>query len=111
MSFQSLIVHNGISHQKSSPSEKPKPSPTEAQSDLKQDLHDSQTIAPESKSTSKKEVLETPKTNTKSLTIKETDTPLNLDTATLVPGFGESIFTLLIASPFLLLGFKKWLHR
>ena len=111
MSFQSLIAHIGHSHQKPSSTEKPQPSPTEAQLDLKHNLPNSQTVAPESNSTSEKQVVETSETNTESLTIKEINTTPNLDTPTLVPGFGESIFTLLIASPFLLLGFKKWLHR
>lgn len=117
MSFQSLIAHIGHSHQKPSSTEKPKPSPTEAQLDLKHNLPNSQNVAPESNSTSEKQVVETPETNTKtkinteSLTIEETDTTSDLDTSILVPGLGESIFTLLIASPFLLLGFKKWLHK
>ena len=54
MSFQSLIAHNGVSHQKSSPSS------TEIKPDLKPDLHQSPTIAPESNSTSEQQILETP---------------------------------------------------
>lgn len=116
MSFQSLIAHNGVNHQQSSPAEKPKSSTTEAQHDeLKHNSTDSQTVVPESNSTSEKQVLETLETNseieTEALPTTEATISSNLATATLVPGFGESIFTLLIASPFLLFGFKKWLHR
>ena len=109
MSFQSLIVHNGVSHQQSSPVEKPKPSPPEAKTDSQHNLTDSPTIEPEINSTSKQQVLETPETK---IEIEE-ETPVrsNLATATLFPGFGEFIFTLLIASPFLLFGLKKWLHK
>ncbi|WP_036480949.1 hypothetical protein [Myxosarcina sp. GI1] len=115
MSFQSLIAHNGVNHQQSSPTEKTKQSPTEAQhDDIKHNSNDSQTVTPGSNSASEKQVLETPETKldterkTESLTSTETS---NLDAATLVTGFGESIFTLLIASPFLLIGLKKWLHK
>ncbi|VEP16777.1 hypothetical protein H1P_4950001 [Hyella patelloides LEGE 07179] len=38
MSFQSLIAHNGVSHQKSSPVEKPKLSPTEPQTNQKSNI-------------------------------------------------------------------------
>ena len=109
MSFQSLIVHNGVSHQKSSPVEKPKPSPPEAKTDSQRNLTNSPTIVPETNSTSEQQVLETPETK---IEIEE-ETPVrsNLAPVTLVPGFGEFIFTLLIASPFLLFRFKKWLHR
>lgn len=115
MSFQSLIAHSGHSHQKSSSAEKPNQSTSQAQPDLKSGQTDSPSLTPESNPTSEKQVLEVPQTNTKteteSLTIKETTTPSELEPVTLVPGFGESIFTLLIASPFMLLGFKKWLHK
>ncbi len=117
MSFQSLIAHSGHSHQKSSSAEKPNQSTSQAQPDLKSGQTDFPSLTPESNPTSEKQVLQVPQTNTKtetdteSLTIKETTTPSELETATLVPGFGESIFTLLIASPFMLLGFKKWLHK
>ena len=116
MSFQSLIAHNGVEHQRSSPAEKPKPSPTEAQhDDLKHNLTDSQTVVPEFNSTSEDKVFKTPKTKseteTEALTTTETVIQSDLATTILVPGFGESIFTFLIASPFLLFGFKKWLHR
>ena len=79
MSFQSLIAHNGVTHQKSKSVEHPQPSTTENE--------------------------------TENLTTTEIQTTQDLTSATLVTGFGESIFTLLIASPFLWLGFKKWLHR
>ena len=116
MSFQSLIAHNGVIHHKSSPVEKHKPSTTETKTNQKSNI-DSPTVVPEGNSTPEKHIVETPEVKTD--TIKETEalstteTPVtpNLASATLVSGFGESIFTLLIVSPFLLLGFKKWLHR
>lgn len=111
MSFESLIAHNGVSHQKSSPAEKPEQSTTEAQhEDIKQHSSDSQ-ITPSSNHTFEKQVLETPETKIDTKPETLTTTESDLDAATLVPGFGESIFILLIASPFLLLGFKKWLHK
>ena len=115
MSFESLIAHNGVTHQKSSPVEKQKPSTTETKTN--QSNIDSPTVVPEGNSTPEKHTVETPevKTNTtketESLSTTKMPVTPNLASATLVPGFGESIFTLLIASPFLLLGFKKWLHR
>lgn len=115
MSFQSLIAHNGVNHQKSSSGEKSKESPNKVQHDnIKHNSNDSQTVTPKLNSASEKQVLEIPETKldtereTESLTTTETT---NSDTATLVPGFGESIFALLIASPFLLLGLKKWIHK
>ena len=99
MRFQSLIAHNGVVHQKSNSVEQPKPN------------SDSKTVVPESNSSSKKQTVETPQNKTENLTNTETQTTQNLTSATLFPGFGESIFTLLIASPFLLFGFKKWLHK
>ena len=114
MSFQSLIAHNGVNHQKSSPAEKPKQSSNKTQhEDIKHNSNDAQ-IVPESSSAFEKQVLETPKTTVsterKIESITTIETPY-LSTATLVPGFGESIFTLLIASPFFLFGLKKWLHK
>ncbi len=115
MSFQSLIAHNGVNHRKSSSAEKPKQSSTEAQrNDIQHNSNDSQTVTPSSNSASEKQVLETPeiKVDTERKTESVTTTKTSdLDTATLVPGFGESIFILLIASPFLLFGLKKWLHK
>ena len=109
MSFHSLIVHSGVSHQKSSPVEKPKPSPPEAKTDSQHNLTNEQTTIPETNSTFEKQVLETP--DTKIEIEKETPVRPNLAPVTLVPGLGEFILTLLIASPFLLFGLKKWLHN
>ena len=99
MSFKSLIAHNGVVHQKSNSVEQPKPN------------SDSKTVAPKSNSSSKKQVVETPENQTENSTTTEIQTTQNLTSATLFTGFGESIFTLLIASPFLLFGLKKWLHK
>ena len=110
MSFQSLIAHNGVSHHKSNSVEQPKPSNIENKSN-KQPAIDSKITLPKSKFSSGKQISETPESKTKSLTTTETQSTPIFANATLFPGFGESIFTLLIASPLLLFGFKKWLHR
>ncbi len=117
MSFQSLIAHSGHFQPKSSSSETSSQSTPEVQTQSPSNRSDSQSLTPPSNSTPEKQVLEVPAnntqttTNTESLTINEAATPAKLEAVTLVPGFGESILTLLIASPFLLLGFKKWLHE
>ncbi len=115
MSFQSLIAHNGNPHLKSSSVEKPKPSTTEIKPIPKPNLHNSPIVAPESNPTSEKQIEEVPEANVKE-TKTETLTTIDpispkLDTVTLIPGFEESIFAFLIASPFLLLGLKKWIHK
>lgn len=110
MSFQSLIAHNGVVHKKSNSVEQPKPSTTETKT-VTEPNADSKNVAPEDNSSSKKQIVETTQNQTEISTTTEIQTTQNLTSATLFPGFGESIFTLLIASPFLLLGFKKWLHR
>ena len=110
MSFQSLIAHNGVVHQKSKSVEHPKPSTTENKAVTEPNAN-SKTVAPEGNSSSKQQIVETLKNKTENSTTTEIQTTQNLTSATLVTGFGESIFTLLIASPFLLFGFKKWLHR
>ena len=110
MSFQSLIAHNGVVHHKSSSVEQPKPSTTETQTVPERNAN-SETVASEGNSSSKNQIVETTQNKTENSTTTEIQTTQNLTSATLFPGFGESIFTLLIASPFLLFGFKKWLHR
>ena len=110
MSFQSLIAHNGVVHQKSNSVEQPKQSTTETKK-VPEANSDSKTVAPESNSSSKKQIVETTQNQTKNSTTTEIKTTQSLTSATLFPGFGESMFALLIASPFLLFGFKKWLHR
>ena len=115
MSFQSFLAHNGVTHQKSHSVEKTKTS-TAGTTSLKP-KNDAQIVKPESNNFSEKQTVENSdlKVNIekpiKASTTIETPVTPNLANATLVPGFGESIFTLLVASPFLLLGFKKWLHR
>ncbi len=105
-----LITHNGISHQKSNTVEKSNQSTIETQNNLKNIKNDSPSLIPESNTTVEKPTLEIiPKTSTST----KTETPIasKLETATLFTGLGESIFILLIACPFILLGFKKWLHN
>ena len=110
MSFQSLIAHNGVVHQKFNSVEQPKQSTTETKI-VPEPNANSKTIAPKGNSSSKKQIVETTQNQVENSATTEIQTTPNLTSATLVPGFGESIFTLLIASPFLLFGFKKWLHR
>ncbi len=110
MSFKSLIAHNGVVHKKSNFTKKTKPLPTKTKTIIEPNI-DSKTVAPESNSSSKNQTVETTRNKTERLTNTEIQTVPNLTYDTLFPGFGESIFTLLIASPFLLFGFKKWLHR
>ncbi|WP_019503256.1 hypothetical protein [Pleurocapsa sp. PCC 7319] len=110
MRFQSLIAHNGVVHQKSNSVEQPKPSTTETKT-VTEPNADSQNVAPEDNSSSKKQIVETPENKTENSTTTEIQTTQSLTSATLFPGFGESIFTLLIVSPFFLFSFKKWLHR
>lgn len=110
MSFQSLIAHNGVTHQKSNSVEHPKPLTIETETVPEQNAN-SKTIAPEGNSSSTKQIEETTQNKVENSTTTEIQTTQNLTYATLVPGFGESIFTLLVVSPFLLFGLKKWLHR
>ena len=115
MNFQSLIVHNGVTHQKSHPVEKSPPSTTKTRNP--QPSIDTQVVTPESNNLFEKQTVEIPEIevniekSVEASTTVETPITINSVNTTLVPGFGESIFTLLVASPFLLLGFKKWLHR
>ena len=115
MSLQSLIAHNGVIHQKSKPVEKPQSSTTETKNS--QPKIDTQIVKPESNKPSNKQTLENSeiKINTENSrdvsTTTETLIESDLANVTFFPGFGESIFALLIVSPFLLFRFKKWLHR
>lgn len=105
MNFQSSIAHNGITHRKSNPVEKHQPSTTET-TNLKPKI-DGQIVNSESNNSSEKQTVE----NSEIKVNTEKQITPDFANVTLVTGFGESIFTLLIVSPFLLLGFKKWLHR
>ena len=58
MSLQSLIAHNGVTHQKSNSVEHPKQSTTETKAVTEPNL-DSKTVAPKSNSSSKKQIVET----------------------------------------------------
>ena len=110
MSFQSFIAHNGVTHQKSNSVEQSKGSTIENKPS-KQPNTNSNTVLPEGKLSSEKQILEAPESKTEALPVTETQSSPILARATLFPGFGESIFTLLIVSPFLLFGLKKWLHK
>lgn len=113
MNLQSLIAHNGVIHQPSHPAVKPKPPNIETTKN--KNKIDSQIAVPSSNNSSDKQTIDlTDKTHTNQPTEALTiETPTAPDSAsfTLFPGLGESIFALLIVSPFLLLGLKKWLHR
>ena len=108
MISHNLITHNGISHKKSNTVEQYNQSTNETQDNLNIGDTNYPSLIPESNTTVEQPTLEViPKTSTK------TETPIasKLETATLFTGLGESIFILLIACPFILLGFKKWLHN
>lgn len=99
MSLQSLIAHNGVIHQKSKPVEKPQSSTTESNK-------------PSNKQTLENSEIKINTENSRDVsTTTETQIESDLANVTFFPGFGESIFALLIVSPFLLFSFKKWLHR
>ena len=110
MNFQPLIAHNGVIHQKSNVVEKHNSSTSDPKTNQQLNI-DSKTTLPKSQSSSEKQILETTESKTETLTTIEIQSTPNITNATLFKGFGESIFTLLIASPFLLFGLKKWLHR
>ena len=110
MSFQSFLAHNGVIHQKSNSLEQSKRSTIENKPN-KQPNTNAKTVLTEDKLGSEKQILEAPESKTEALPVTETQFSPILARATLFPGFGESIFTLLIASPFLLFGLKKWLHK
>jgi hypothetical protein len=111
MSLKPLIAHSGHSHQKSIPPKNSQPKAQETQSNSNSDRPETEITTPESISTPKPQHLKAPPAESETSTIKETGVSSQLETATLVTGFGESIFVLLIASPFLLLGLKKRLHK
>ncbi|MGV2827870.1 hypothetical protein [Myxosarcina sp. GI1(2024)] len=98
-----LIAHNGVNHQQ-----------TKSNSLETETHHQSQTEQPNNSQSLEVQTKPTaipPNLIPKSTVKEETTITPQLETVTLIPGLGESIFTLLIASPFLLLGFKNWLHK
>ena len=101
-----LLVHNGISHQQQ------KPTQTETQEESILEERELPAIAPTNSQPLEKVPESLKKTkNTESLTIEKANNVTESQTATLKLGLGESVFVLLIASPFLLLGLKRWLHK
>ena len=100
-----LLAHNGVDHQQhKSSSDRRLESPPE--SDRPVNSNDSLPI---------QETLTTPtptqQNSTERSQIIEDEPVISTSDVTLVPGFGESIFALLIASPFILLSIKRWVHR
>ncbi len=87
-----LLAHSGDSHQ---------PKETVAPENLPKPIEEA------AENTPGKDKSNSPE----SLTIPEIVTPTEPESITLITGLGESIFVLLIASPFLLLGLKRWLHK
>ena len=110
MSFN-LIAHSGHSHQKSTPPKDSQQKTQNTQPNPKSDRPEAEIVTPESAPTSKPQILEVPITKSETLTKQEMKISPKSETATLVPGFGESIFVLLIVSPFLLLEVKRRLHK
>lgn len=102
-----LLAHNGVEHQRHKSSSdrsldmSPENSEPSKNSNNSPQIQETRTVPTpiEQNSTEPSAIIE--------------DKPVisTSETVTLVTGFGESVFALLIASPFLLFGFKKWLHR
>ena len=114
MPAKPLLAHSGHSSQEENKVEQPAtddpPSPTlDERSQVQPQISpedknlDSQNTA-ESKQPTLTESEITPTSNPETVTLEST--PVNL-----VPIVGESLFVLLLASPFLLLAFKKWFHK
>ena len=90
-----LLAHSGHSHQ---------PKETVAPENLPKPIEEAtENISVKDNSNSQ--------SNTESLTIPEIVTTTEPESITLIPGLEESIFVLLIASPFFLSGLKHWLHK
>lgn len=114
-----LLAHSGHSHQQqqSVDSKKP-PQPTKITTEKTPGVDSSQSQpVTESNPVPKATVKTVPQTtqietsNTESSVAPQTVATTESSSATLKPGLGESIFVLLIASPFLLSGLKRWLHK
>lgn len=109
-----LLAHNGVSHQKTQSNDAKQPNESKVEANRSTGVSEPKNLPTkpelESQPQKKEEVPTKAKVESqeKSITIQEAQPKTELETATLVPGFGESIFALLIASPFILLGFKKW---
>ena len=107
-----LLAHSGHSSQQEveQPATNDPPSPT-----LDEQLEVQPQISPEDKNLDSRNTAESKQPT---LTESEITPTSNPETVTLesvpvdlVPIVGESLFVLLLASPFLLLAFKKWFHK
>ena len=114
-----LLAHSEHSHQKQKSVDSKKSSqPTEVTTEKTPALDGSQSQpATESNPVPKATVETVPQTtqietsNTESSVTTQTVSATESSSATFRPGLGESIFVLLIVSPFLLSGLKRWLHK
>ena len=112
-----LLAHNGVSHQKKETSkteDKSQPQANESQNST--DKADIQHNKVESQLQPDREVeqVQTPtkvESQTKTTTIQQAAIANESSISKFIPGWGESVFILLVISPFLLLGIKRQLHR
>ena len=112
-----LLAHNGVSHQKKETSKTGDRSQQQVnKSQNSTDKADVQHNKVESQPQSDREVeqVQTPTETeppTKTTTIQQSAIANESSISKFIPGWGESVFILLVISPFLLLGIKRQLHR
>ena len=102
-----LLAHNGVDHKQDNSS---------SDRSLDRSLENSEHLKNSNDSLPIQETPTTPtpiqENSTKPSAVTENKPVISTsETATLIPGFGESVFALLIASPFILLSIKRWIHR
>ena len=100
-----LLAHNGVDHQRNKSSsnrnlESSPESPRPVNSNESLPVQETPTTPPPIQQNS-----------TEPSAAIEAEPVISTSDVTLVPGFGESVFALLIASPFILLSIKRWVHR
>ena len=112
-----LLAHNGVSHQQketSNTEDRSQPQVHENQNHT--DNADVQHNKVESQPQSDREIEQVQtqtevKPPTKTTTIQKAAIANDRSISKFIPGWGESVFILLVISPFLLLGIKRQLHR
>ena len=112
-----LLAHNGVSHRKKETSkteDRSQPQVNKSQNPI--DNTDVRSNKVESQPQSNREVEQVPtqtevKSPTKTTTIQQSAIANESSISKFIPGWGESVFILLVISPFLLLGIKRQLHR
>lgn len=110
-----LLAHNGVSHQQKETGDTENKSQVQGKETEKPLQNtDVQTNVVESQSNQKVEKVETQtevKPNTQTTTVQKAAISNESLASKFIPGWGESVFILLVISPFLLLGIKRWLHK